>query len=203
MRENWKIWENYLYTALELKKLQESVFALNRLFDLRGKDYPIDQNVFNTLTDIAVDVFKEYKSSKDEQERAFMFRIYDSVNKLLQRTTSMYGTNPLLWGLSSKLSVAVGKGEDAIEERMKQCRSLKVDGWETEKDKFFSLCDGCIEMMETNIEIGNSKTIYSAKSFVRIILAKTKQIFADSEQYQKLESTYEKLLERDNQLKSN
>ena len=185
--------------AVELKKVYEAIYALHRLFDIKGKDYAVDIKVFGALTKMAIEVIKSRVEEMSQVEKGVISRLEDSTEKVLERATSLFGNNADLWGLSALLNEARGKKE-AIEFRMKQCRSLKVSGWESEREKFVELSDACCEMMQTTISFGDKNNFYSARSFVKIIIAKTKTLFGDSIEFLQLENSFQKLQEREREV---
>eukprot|EP00756_Hemistasia_phaeocysticola_P050764 Hpha_TRINITY_DN25950_c0_g1::TRINITY_DN25950_c0_g1_i1::g.185457::m.185457 len=48
-KENWRVKDNLLSVAVDVKEYPEAVIVLNQILDLRGRDYPIRDTVFKEL----------------------------------------------------------------------------------------------------------------------------------------------------------
>ncbi len=78
--ENWKVWENYLWTSTDCGFFDDVIKAYNRLLDLKDKYVDVD-----VLRALSTAIEKNMRDARDKP----VFKLRTSILKLFGRIASL------------------------------------------------------------------------------------------------------------------
>ncbi|KAK5581984.1 hypothetical protein RB653_003565 [Dictyostelium firmibasis] len=191
-RENWKMWENFLFCCISIRDYQNAVIAFNHIFDLNDKK--VNLKLLAVVADHVV--------SKDLLDKQGMpgSKMEKTVSELFGRLTSKLTNNPDLWHLYSSYHYRLGNADKSIDLQQKACRSCESAHWEGEKATFEKVLQFNSILCDLYFEFPNSSNIYSAKLKVKSILKKCESSWKETDQYKNFEQLLTKLNEKETEL---
>ncbi|CAG8557391.1 10089_t:CDS:1 [Dentiscutata erythropus] len=215
--DSWRIWTNYMYTAVDIGEFSETIRAMQRVVDLRWekeKESCIDLDVLEILVNaITQGILDANKNSAS--------RLAPRLENLLTETiTSRMTSHPRIWQLCAQFWFWKKEYDKALESHLRAYRCiLHNPRLETSEDIFKQAANTAIEVVEAYQNLGdltivhkNSKekmtsedsqtevstTLvckdwkYQAKSLLTSLIGKTKN-FEGTEMHDKLKETLKEL----------
>ncbi|KAM9953926.1 hypothetical protein ACTFIR_009033 [Dictyostelium discoideum] len=184
-RENWKMWENFLFCCIAIKDYQNAVIAINHIFDLNDKK--VNLKLLSIIADHVV--------SKDQLDKQGISgsKMEKTVSELFGRLTSKLTNNPDLWRLYSSYHHRLGNVDKAIDLQQKACRSCESAHWEGEQSTFEKVLQFNTTLCDLYFQYPNTSNIYSAKLKVKSILKKCESSWKETEHYKNFEQLLIKL----------
>jgi len=190
-RDNWKMWENFLYCSMGIRDYQNSITAIIQVFELNNKK--VDLNVLQGLANHVV-------SDEPDKQNINGRKLEKLVSELFGRITSKLTNNADLWKIYSAYHYQLGNSDKAIDLQQKACRSVESPGWENEKLHFEKVALFTKVLCNLYLEFPNTSFIYSAKLKVKGILKKVESSFSDTETYKDLQNVLKQLEDKEQQL---
>ncbi|KAF2076928.1 hypothetical protein CYY_001766 [Polysphondylium violaceum] len=190
-RDNWKMWENFLYCSMGISDFQNSITAVIQIFELNNKK--VDLNVLQGLADHVV-------SDKLDKQGINGRKLEKLVSELFGRITSKLTNSADLWKIYSSYHYQLGNSDKAIDLQQKACRSVESAGWENSKPHFEKVALFTKVLCNLYLEFPNTSYIYSAKLKVKGILKKVETSFSDTETFKDLQNVLKQLEEKEQSL---
>lgn len=180
------MWDNLLLASLRNGAYQDAIFAFNRLLDMRPKsNWQIDHEVLGLL---ARSFLESWEPGSHD---AFHLQ---QMKDLLGRVTSMVSTEPKIWEIYAQFNEGIGRPIDAIDCRMKQCRSLlSKSGWEKEQEKVKEVVSGLEALAQAHLKDPASGNLYACEMFLRAPLKKIEDLYEGSEEHRTLGGIHSRL----------
>lgn len=184
-RESWRVWNNILLLATELRSCNDILHAMNRLIDIRGKD-----GVYAPSLGVVVAEVIRMSSSSDAEDKALVGPVSRQLLKVLARSTSLVSSNPSIWAAYAELHELLPSREDkqrAFECRLKQVRSLIAhEQWKTEVSALRHMALACDALAKDALETRNALNIRAASIQTKSIIEQTKQDYQENDGFQRL-----------------
>ncbi|BGP56121.1 hypothetical protein JCM8202_005888 [Rhodotorula sphaerocarpa] len=205
--DSWRMWYNYMVVAMDVGELSEACRALARMVSMRiEKDgiAAVDIEVLNKLIDA---VTRGHESDEQEREQG---AVNPNVGKGLHRVVEHLLSDVILPHLSSspevhlahaRLLLWAGNYAGALDAHLKAYRAAVVNDETVERDltRFREAAehvDTIVTMLENlgTKDGANGEPVakdwkFQARSIVRTFLGRTKEIFADEPEYERLKES--------------
>eukprot|EP00753_Platysulcus_tardus_P003093 PLAT12258.1.p1 GENE.PLAT12258.1~~PLAT12258.1.p1 ORF type:complete len:1031 (-),score=541.70 PLAT12258.1:65-2932(-) len=195
-RRLWKVWENYVVLAIDSARFSEAVYGLQQLLPLRdGKTVrDIDMRVLSVLVRVSTASDAEGASVEvimDADNRPAV-RHQKRVAELLAQFTARFANSAPLWALYAAFNEQRGKPDKVLDCRQKQCRALKLAGWERDHKRFAAVVAGCLQLLRAYRSAAPAGGHAAARMFVEGVLGKAEARWADAEEYATLSAALTK-----------
>lgn len=161
-RNNYRIWENYLYVCMDVGEFNQGIQAFQQILDMKNS---IDEEILSMLCTVVTKNISDANGLPGVNLRP-------TLEKLLEYIASKY-SSPMLWSVYATYYQNLGDLLKAIEYREKQCRALQTNGWEQEKVLFEDMAKAVIELAKLYLLEGSQKSIHAAQLKLKSILKKT------------------------------
>jgi hypothetical protein len=204
--ESWRMWENFLFLALDLGEFSESILAVERLLDLKwgeSEARPLDVEAIRVLVDGVIRLTCELASEVDASEKP-AFRILDRLEVLMKRMMERGTTQPELWACFSRLHRARGRYAEMVECLQSAYRSVQQtadgDRAATDATSFEKLGKAALALAEGTLVLRERQpetSLYAARSMLRNLMALTRDYFQDHALFDKLRSTLNTILSQE------
>lgn len=194
-RDSWRVWENVLLVATQLRSSKDIVRALDRLLDLRGEDGVVTSAIEVAVDDI-LDAGRGHESSFDNMgtstadRRTAVGRTCRSLLEILARATSLISTEPALWAVYARLQSlipGIDSAHKTAEFRQRQIRSqiLKSD-WKCDTSSFRAMSVASLDFAIAAITAEDGDLMHAAELHVNSVMRQTKETFAEHDGFAKL-----------------
>lgn len=194
-RDSWRIWNNIVIIATELRSSLDIVRGMERLLELRGKD-----GILTDAIGVAVAEVIRMSSSENPEDKAIIRSVCTRLLKVLGRCTAVVSTNASVWAAYAELHELTNDAESkqkAFDCRLKQVRSLIAYGdWKVEKNAFRHMVVACDAMTRDAKETQQEANIRAAQMQTDSILEQTVNNFKDDDGYVRLTQARQRLDER-------
>ncbi|CAG8554868.1 12569_t:CDS:1 [Funneliformis mosseae] len=212
--DSWKIWTNYLYTAIDIGEFAEAIRAMQRVVDLRWekeKDSCVDLQVLELLVNAVTQGIQDARQNSASQ-------LAPRLEKLLTETiTSRITSNQHIWRLCAKFWFWKKEYDEALEAYLKAYRSVLRDpNLGNSYDVFEKVANAALEVVEAYQNFGEKKVLrkidsnddgleiekivckdwkYQAKSLLKSLIGRTKNSFEGTPMHDKLKEVANELSE--------
>ncbi|CAG8609239.1 10588_t:CDS:1 [Cetraspora pellucida] len=213
--DSWRIWTNYMYTAVDIGEFSETIRAMQRVVDLRWekeKESCIDLDVLEILVNAVIQGIQDANKNSAS-------KLAPRLEHLLTETiTSRMTSHPQIWRLCAQFWFWKKEYEKALESHLKAYRCiLHNPKLEISENIFKQVATTALEVVEAYQNLGDlkishnnkealledSKTEisaavvckdwkYQAKSLLTSLIGKTKN-FEGTEMHDKLKETLKEL----------
>ncbi|CAG8443509.1 151_t:CDS:1 [Cetraspora pellucida] len=213
--DSWRIWTNYMYTAVDIGEFAETIRAMQRVVDLRWekeKESCIDLDVLEILVNAVTQGIQDANKNSAS-------KLTPRLEHLLTETiTSRMTSHPQIWRLCAQFWFWKKEYEKALESHLKAYRCiLHNPKLEISENIFKQVATTALEVVEAYQNLGDlqishnnkealsedSKTEisaavvckdwkYQAKSLLTSLIGKTKN-FEGTEMHDKLKETLKEL----------
>ncbi|CAG8551505.1 4055_t:CDS:2 [Racocetra fulgida] len=213
--DSWRIWTNYMYTAVDIGEFAETIRAMQRVVDLRWekeKESCIDLDVLEILVNAVTQGIQDANKNSAS-------KLAPRLEHLLTVTiTSRMTSHPQIWRLCAQFWFWKKEYEKALESHLKAYRCiLHNPRLETSEDIFKQVATTALEVVEAYQNLGdlkishNDKEVssedskteisaavvckdwkYQAKSLLTSLIGKTRN-FEGTEMHDKLKETLKEL----------
>lgn len=185
-RDSWRIWENVLMLATELRASSEMVRAMERLLELKGKD-----GVKEASLGVAVAEVIRMTPSEDIEDKALVGPVCRKLLKVLGRCTALVSTNPSVWAAYAELHElvpAAGGAQKAFDCRLKQVRAIEALGeWKSDRLKFRQMVLASDALTRVALRTEKELNVRAARLHVRNSIDKTSADFRGDEAFSRLQ----------------
>jgi hypothetical protein len=174
-----------LYTCMDLQKYDEAIQACMFLIDMRGKKNEsegipnIEEKVVRALVGASI---SSYRTASESDDSATM----DSAKRTLARVRELLSVlqrsskEPWLFEASAFLNESIGRGEQAVDDLMKEYRSLvSYKGWEADKSMLPRVCRVVSQIADFHLHDGNIDALKKFKFLVNGVIKKVKGAYFD------------------------
>jgi len=192
---NWKVYENFIFVALEIGEFSECIQAMKELLHLK-ESQQVDIQALSLLIKYVMKDLVEGKSQEG-------MLIHRQLADFMMEVTLKVSDNAALWNLYAEYWKALGNMEQAISFRNKQCRSLQKPDWETTPQLFEALVEAAQKLAADAIEFNNEKHLYSTKLYLNSINKKAMDTFDGSQPQIALVSVLRQVTEKENFAREN
>ncbi|CAF2114729.1 unnamed protein product [Rotaria magnacalcarata] len=182
--DNWKVWENFLWTSADCGEIEDVMQAYHRLIDLKTKY--VDKEVLQRLVNLL---------SENEQNEIWL-KIYQKSLELFGRLTAQVTNDADVWELYSDLC-ELKKDDTSIDWHMKilqqlqrahRCAINQTSSWENEIETIRSvlilsnkLAAKTIEKLGEHVENENFKqSCHSIRLTLNSVMTRLKQKYDSS-----------------------
>lgn len=185
-RESWRIWENIVNVATEIRSCLDIVRAMERLVELRGR-----AGVIAASLGVAVSEVIRMSLSDNAEDKAMFKSVWKRLLRLLGRCTAVVSSDASVWAAYAQLHEVVpdvqGK-QKAFDCRLKQVRALMASGiWKSELNEFRHMVAACDAMYRVALASGSDENIRSTKMQVDSVLNQADDHFRDNDSYVQLQ----------------
>ncbi|KAI9208102.1 uncharacterized protein BJ171DRAFT_557816 [Polychytrium aggregatum] len=155
--ENYKVWQNYMYTSCDLKEFKETIRAMERIFDIqmeRSKDESIvDLEVLDILVDAVV------VNETDADGNAALL-LAPKIAGLLEHITSKITNNPDIFTTSARFYFSVARYRRSLDCHLKAYRVLQHQPSLTTDEAIFKrAATAALELVDAYIALGPKKEV--------------------------------------------
>lgn len=150
--DTYQMWENHLILNVRIKDYQQVITSIEQMLRIRPKE--VDIRAIRFL----VSVIDQMRRDENHKELKALARRMDIMWEKLKGSVSQ---NPIVWELMAIYNEILGRYEEEIKCRLAQIRSLKIQGWETDENKFIPVCDAVEEAVELQTNIKKLKEHFS------------------------------------------
>ena len=189
--ENWKMWENYLFLALELREFSEAISAMDRLLGMKWKEPgALDKRALRVLMEGTVFVTEKLGSevADEENKPAVNFRILERVRALLEKIASIHTTDSEIWTLYADFEESQGRLQNALDGRISAYRALNQseagDAASSDKETFEQLAKVAITLGKDYIRAHADRrmpdALFQARLVLRNLIKRTKEVFENT-----------------------
>lgn len=192
-RDSWRVWNNVLLLATELRSTIDILRAMERLLELRGRDAVVDRPL-----SVAVNEVGRLASSAKKEDHAEAAPLAKRMLAVLGQATSMVSTNAAVWGAYAELHELVpntGGARKGFECRLKQVRSINAKAeWTREHRGFRDMIMGSVALCSDAITVGDMYCLRAAASHVESVLQQTSERFGEDAGFAQLKQVQGKVL---------
>lgn len=168
-RKNWRVWVSKLYTCMDLKKYDEAIQACNVLLDFKSKNNSADsvpdleEKLVRALVGASLHNHKSALEKNDVASIESAERTLNRLRDLLLRMQSIM-KETWLYELCSVFNESVGNPESAIENLMKEYRSLQsYKGWEIDNKMLDRACRVLNQVANIHVAASNIEELKKLK----------------------------------------
>eukprot|EP00658_Telonema_sp_P-2_P055782 TRINITY_DN4433_c0_g1_i2.p1 TRINITY_DN4433_c0_g1~~TRINITY_DN4433_c0_g1_i2.p1 ORF type:complete len:852 (+),score=208.33 TRINITY_DN4433_c0_g1_i2:77-2632(+) len=155
IRRDPRVWQNFMYCAMELREFQRALFILGRIV---GMDAPsIDVDAFEFIT------FVLTESMDTALRRAYVQFVH-------QVSQTRYVNHPVMWGSIAKYHETSGHLDEGIEARLKQARCLMALSWKNDPPLFEMIADCAGKLVEAWKDKADAESLNLARLHLRGIV---------------------------------
>lgn len=191
-RDSWRIWNNVLVLAVELRSSSELVRAMERMLELRGKDGVEEEGI-----SVAVEEVIRMSTSEDMEDKAMVGDVSKRLLRVLGRCSVLVSTNATVWEAYAKLYEIMGDEgvQKAFDCRLKQVRALVAHGnWICDRLIFRKMVVAMQSLVEDGIKTGMETNKRTAKLQVESIMEQTELVFRRDDGWKQLEEVIKLLV---------
>eukprot|EP01116_Phalansterium_solitarium_P024129 TRINITY_DN8746_c0_g1_i1.p1 TRINITY_DN8746_c0_g1~~TRINITY_DN8746_c0_g1_i1.p1 ORF type:complete len:798 (+),score=187.39 TRINITY_DN8746_c0_g1_i1:56-2449(+) len=192
-RTNWRVWQNFLYLAMDAREFQLAINAMHELLELRDKE--VDHKILQLLLVLVV---KDMPDAHGRKGREYQ----KMVENLMNHIASKISSDHQIWLLYAQYHEGLGDKIRAIEFHEKRVRALQACSWESDTESYEMLANATVDLAEAYLSDESGKFLYDARTKVRGLLKKSEDTFGTTEPYKKLESTLERVMQREAAMKA-
>ncbi|KAG9291160.1 hypothetical protein G9A89_013032 [Geosiphon pyriformis] len=221
--DNWKVWTNYMYTAIDIGEFSEAIRAMQRVVDLlwqKEKEKCVDIEVLEIIVNSVT------QGILDADKNNVKFLVPKVERLLFEGITSRVTNNPKIWRICGNFWFSQKRYDLTLEALLKAYRCFLHDPrLETSAEVFDQAATAALEVVETYQNLGELKVIkpvdqqsaaatnateiksmgntieelvckdwrYQAKSLLRTLIGRTKNSFEGSEMHDKLKKALKDL----------
>jgi tetratricopeptide (TPR) repeat protein len=198
--ESWKMWENFMFLALDLKEFADALSAMDRLLDLRWKQKgAVDVKAVVALVDGVVLLHTESDPTNVGQQHHF--RLIDRCETVLKKCVDIHADNADLWTIAADFYRVIERSDQELEARLSAYRSVSqsdvADKAVSEQPAFeqfatvaLALCQSYIEAFEQG---RSTRGNFQAKIVLRNLGKKTADAFDTHELYHQMQEMLDSL----------
>lgn len=184
-RDSWRIWENMLILATEIRASLDIVRAMERLLELRGKDGVAAYSIGVVVSEVI-----RMSGSDDAEDKSLVLPVCKRLLKILGRSTSLVSTNPSIWAAYAELHELVPKVasmQKGFDCRLKQVRCLIAHAnWTRERVAFRHMVIACDALCKDAVASGNKLNVRAARIQVQSVVEQTHKDFRSDEGFERL-----------------
>eukprot|EP01114_Cavostelium_apophysatum_P020915 TRINITY_DN7150_c0_g1_i1.p1 TRINITY_DN7150_c0_g1~~TRINITY_DN7150_c0_g1_i1.p1 ORF type:complete len:399 (+),score=122.42 TRINITY_DN7150_c0_g1_i1:1246-2442(+) len=177
MRNNWRIWQNFMFVSVDLGEFQYAMNAMVEILNLKD-DNEVDIEVVAMMCKVVTENIVDCHDRPGSE-------LKPTLEKMLEVIASKISSNPALWKVYSKYYADLGDTPKAIEYAEKGYRASQKAGWENSQQFFDLFAQGTIDLVKTHMAAGSD--LYSSKQKLRSLLKKAEDNFGNSEMYKNLQ----------------
>lgn len=200
MFDNFKIWENYLYTCVDIGEFEECLLAIRRLVDIRcEKTRNVDQFLDAQVIEILIVAMKDGKLDRSGNPAS---RLITKMQELLEYVSSKITLTSELWKLFASLYVLSGDYRKCLETLTKRS-NYWMDHAELNMDVavFKNAVEAVVDLADAYKNYGGLKQAnrmddelvpvakdwhYSGRKALRLLASRTKDSFEDTNEHNEL-----------------
>lgn len=191
-RESWRIWENAVTIATEIRSCLDIVRAMERLVELRGREGVVAEPLGTAVSEVI-----RMSSSTNAEDKAMLKSVCKRLLRLLGKCTSVVSTNASVWAAYAQLHEVMPNADSkqkAFDCRLKQVRALMAHGnWKSELNEFRHMARACIAMSQIANTSGSADNVRVALSLIDSVLSQANDHFHGDEAYADLQHTRQTL----------
>jgi len=190
-RDSWKMWENYRQAALNLNRWGLVLNATCELLALKEKE--IDVPIVGLLVQEAVrrmeaDAAHVSSEGGEAPEAKATKNLCERLEGLLKAVSANIVEDPKFWQVYATWHAAKGEWRAELECRRKVLRAAQIGAWHTEADLFRAVVAALSQVTRAYLCEGSSQSLFAAKSALNGALAKSRNSFETTEEYQSLQA---------------
>lgn len=194
--KNWRIWDNFVRVAIDLKEWQQAVYGTNRLVDIRGKKDGEACLDISTLEAIAQELVET-----DVKEASDPFKVFpqEAIKLLINKVPPLITSNPRLWKMVARVHIWLKQPWNALDDYEKAFRIVtnnpQLDENEAVWNDAVNACEDLVDAYtnfgEREGRMGEGSLVckdwkFKARSAIRSLIGKGKLYWEDSEGWSRL-----------------
>jgi cytochrome c-type biogenesis protein CcmH/NrfG len=191
--DNWKMWQNFMFTATDLHDFTEAIKAAERVVELRATKDGVGCVDFEVLR-ILVDAVKNGTKTFDGRKATFLTERLTSVLDLM---TSKISTSPELWMIMGDFAGHNQQDRKALEAHQKAYRCISNNNDVNHSDEAFDqLCKVTTALVDALERYGPSlgeDWKHQIRMTLRSITGRTKLNWQDDERWITLKTRLDNL----------
>eukprot|EP00698_Gefionella_okellyi_P026072 TRINITY_DN982_c0_g1_i1.p1 TRINITY_DN982_c0_g1~~TRINITY_DN982_c0_g1_i1.p1 ORF type:complete len:554 (-),score=135.90 TRINITY_DN982_c0_g1_i1:115-1776(-) len=172
------MWQNFMTISIELGEFQQAMHAMTRVLEVSGTQ--VDLDVLRVL----VGAYSSDLVFPSDGDRLAYGRL---LTQLFTTITAAVANNADVWKLHADFLAAQGLKAECLESRLKECRSAQRGGWESDDSLFQPAAESACRLAEAYRAIGDAKSIFSAKTYLRNMMKKTEELFSTTPRWKQLQ----------------
>ncbi|CAB11723.2 TPR repeat-containing protein C19B12.01 [Schizosaccharomyces pombe] len=196
MYDNWRIWENYMLISVDVNKWSEVIRALRRIIEIKGKDEG------ERAVDVqCLDLVVNYVMQSCDNDASGLARM---LNELLKMVVPLITNDVRLWRIVARYYLWRRHFAESLNATLKAYRILISSPNVTSDEATWNkTVEGALELVEAYANLGEmpgrmggvvaKDWKFKSRSVLRSLIGKGKNIWENTESYQKLESELENL----------
>lgn len=176
LRDSWRVWDNVLTLATELRSTAVALGAMDRLFDLRGRDAEFGRALRVAVDDV---VHATGKTGKDEREEAA--GLCRRLLGVLQKATEIDATNAGVWEACARVHELTPDGtKEAFDARLKQMRVIVAQAeWSRDQKGLREMALASVELCRVAEAVGDADSIRKAQMHVESVVEQARKDFEE------------------------
>lgn len=201
--KNWRIWDNFVRVAIDLKEWQQAVYGTNRLVDIRGKKDGEACLDISTLEAIAQELVETDVKEASDPHKVFP---NEAIKLLIHKVPPLITSNPRLWKMVARVHIWLKQPWNALDDYEKAFRILtnnpQLDESEAIWNDAVNACEDLVDAYtnfgEREGRMGEGSLVckdwkFKARSAIRSLIGKGKLYWEDSEGWERLAGLKENL----------
>ncbi|RHZ68910.1 hypothetical protein Glove_292g34 [Diversispora epigaea] len=202
--DNWKIWSNYMYTAIDIGEFSETIRAMEHIVDLKWKkekESCVDLEVLEIIVNSVIQGIQDSNNIS-------VSKLEKKVEKLLNETiTSRITSNPQIWQICSQFWFWKKQYDKSLDSQIKAYRSiLHNPQLETSENIFNQVANTALKVVETYQNFGEKEIMYKgsltivckdwryqAKSLLKSLIGRTKASYENTKMHDELKKKLKEL----------
>ena len=185
-RKSWRIWNNVLTLAMEIRNSLDLVRAMEMLLELRGKDGVVAEAI-----GIAVEEVIRMSTSERDEDVAIVGDVTRRLLRILARCTVLVSTNAAVWAAHAQMyELLCGEEgvQKAFDSRLKQVRSLIAHGdWKRDEREFRRMVVAVQAMATDAVNSQNEANVRAALLQATSISEQSSLDFGDDDGWKRIE----------------
>jgi len=198
--DNWKMWQNYMFTATDLHDFTEAIKAMERVVELRATKDGVASVDFDVLR-ILVDAVRNGTTTFDGRKATFLT---DRMQSVLDMIVSKISTSPDLWRVVGEFAAHTNNHRKALDayQRAYRCVSSSNEANHSE-EAFVKLADVTVALVDAYTTYGpmlvdgepvSQDWQHQAKIVLRSITGRTKPSWEDHDRWTKMRDKLDSFL---------
>ncbi|GMM38924.1 tetratricopeptide repeat-containing protein [Saccharomycopsis crataegensis] len=195
---NWRIWENYLTTAVKVGDWIQVIRAAKTLIELKNDESAINMRVVDAL--VAQITSEEYPTQKDgEDEVKLTFLQKSSLDYICNQVPKVNTKNSRLWKVQARVELWAKKPWNSLNCMEKAYRvDLNNENLLTDESVWDAAVESCADLVASYESLGEmpgkhgagdlvcKDWKFKARSSIRTLMSKGKMSWEDSNGWDKL-----------------